>query len=96
MAKKISQVVWADQALQDLSRIFQHIATHFGFESADRITHELVEQIGSLATLPRLGQPSELIAGCREIVVEGNQVYYQIIDEQILIRTIRPRGTKLD
>jgi plasmid stabilization system protein ParE len=90
---KNKPVIWAEQAKQDLERIFDHIAENFSIELALEKTTLIFDEIESLSGFPRKGSISDFFNEMRELVVEGNTVYYRNNEADIVIASIRPRRT---
>jgi addiction module RelE/StbE family toxin len=87
-------VRWSDQAKADLKAIHNYIArdsTHY----AKKVTHELVEKVGVLAELPRLGRvvPELGEDNVREIPAYSYRILYEIKtnDEIVILAVIHKR-----
>src|SRR5437016_1124971 len=90
---KNKPIVWAEQAKNDLEKIFDHIAEHFSIELAVKKTDQIIGEIESLSSFPRKGVISSHFNEIRELVVDSNTVYYRNNESDIVIATIRPRKT---
>ena len=86
-------VVWADQAKEDLERIFDHIAENFSIELAIQRTELIISEVDGLSRFPRKGSISLRFNEIRELIVESNTVYYRVNDADIVVASIRPRRT---
>ncbi len=93
---KNKPVIWSDQARVDLEKVFDHVSENFTFELAIKTTDRIVSEIGSLSAFPRKGAISKLYNEIRELIVEGNTVYYRNNELDIVIASIRPRRTNAD
>ena len=91
------KVLWTKKAEKNLLKIFKHIVKNFSFEIAEEKSHELQYLISMLSEFPNMGR---MIGGYfekRQLIVSENTVIYEIVlgpVPYILIRDIRPRGTK--
>jgi plasmid stabilization system protein ParE len=92
-SKPRKPVVWSSQARSDLERIFDHIETNFTFDLAVQKADQIIDLIEALSDFPRKGAISPNFSGIRELIVEGNTVYYRDNELDIVIASIRPRRT---
>lgn len=76
-----------------LGAIYDHVAEHFSHELAKTTAHRIHDAILNLKAHPLMGRPSELYPLLRELIVDGNVIYYQLMPDFIDIVAIRPRRT---
>ena len=93
MVKK--EIIWSRRTKEDLGLIWDHAAENFSVQKADEVTKGIVDQVGALSSFPRQGAISKDFFEIRELVVEGNVVFYRIMEERIVVAAIRPRRTNL-
>lgn len=92
MAQK--RIIYTDQAFNDLNRIVDHVANNFTQDLAIDIYKEIHSAINTLLKFPKMGKSSRTHHLQRELVVKKNTIYYSLQDDDIVITTIRPRGTE--
>lgn len=69
---------WRPQARQDLLDLIDYIADR-SLSAAEALHEEIEDKVGRLAEHPKLYRASELVEGCRELVVRSNYiVLYQV------------------
>jgi len=91
--KSHKPVVWTEQARKDLEKIFDHIADNFSIELAIRKTEQIFNEVESLGQFPRKGSISQRFNEIRELIVEGNTIYYRNNETDIVIASVRARKT---
>jgi plasmid stabilization system protein ParE len=84
-------VIWSDQAETDLKKIFDHIADNFSPQLAIEVSDRIIDEIGSLSLFPRKGAMSPRFNEIRELIVDGNTIYYRNNESEVVIASIRPR-----
>ena len=70
------------------------VPENFSQEKARDTIHSILEKISSLEKFSQVGKISTLSAFVRELVIEGNIIFYQTTDETIDIVFVKPRKTK--
>ena len=81
------KLVYTDEAIQDLKRLREFIATH-NPSAAGRIAAELVSKIELLPDFPRMGTPVEMAPvpdSIREMVFGKHVVRYSVHVSAIII-----------
>ena len=91
---KNKPVIWSFEAKRNLELIFEHIAKNFSFELAVEKIDLIMNEVELLSTFPRKGKISINFNEMRELVVEGNTIYYRNNETNIVIASVRPRRTK--
>jgi plasmid stabilization system protein ParE len=90
----MKKIVYSAEAVENLKKIYDHVEENFSEDKAKNIVLSILEKISSLEKFPQVGKISTLSALVRELVIEGNTVFYQITEETIDIVFIKPRKTK--
>ena len=90
----MKKIVYSAEAVENLKTIYNHVEENFSQEKAKNVIHSILEKISSLEKFPHAGKTSALSALVRELVVEGNTIFYQTTEETIDIVFIKPRKTK--
>ena len=91
---KNKPIVWSFEARDQLQSIFDHILENFSFDLAVEKTNLIMSEVESLAQFPRKGQISARFNEMRELIVEGNTIYYRNNETDIVIASVRPRRTR--
>lgn len=82
-------VIWAPQALADVSRITAYIAAENPV-AATRVARELLLAGDSLAMFPRRGRPSLALPGRRElVVVRPYVIVYRVLHDGETVDILR-------
>lgn len=92
--QKSKPIIWSFEAKRNLEQIFDHILENFSFELAEEKIEMILSEVESLSPFPRKGKISQHFNEMRELVVDGNVVYYRNNESDIVIASIRPRKTK--
>jgi addiction module RelE/StbE family toxin len=87
------EIKWSERANIDLGKIFDHVAENFNPNQALTAVNLILKKVENLTRFPRAGSVSPDFPEIRELVVQGNVVFYRITDKDIIIAAIRPRGT---
>ena len=85
------EIKWSEKAKSDLGKIFDHVAENFTVKKAAEITDLILEKAEKLSEFPRAGSVSIDFPEIREIIIEGNVIFYRITDKHVIIAAIRPR-----
>ncbi len=92
--KQNKPIFWSFEAKRNLEQIFDHVFQHFSFELAEETTEMIMREVETLSQFPRKGKISTHFNEMRELIVEGNTIYYRNNELDVVIASIRPRRTK--
>lgn len=90
----MKKIIFSRESQTNLYKLYDYLKTHFDSEFAKNTVNLVLEKIGNLKKFPYLGKTSEISGLVRELIVEGNAIYYQITDDSIEILYIKIRRTK--
>ncbi len=91
---KNKPVIWTFEARRNLELIFDPIVKNFSFDLAIEKTEMIMDEVETLSQFPRKGKISIHFNEMRELIVDGNTVYYRNNETDIVIASIRPRKNK--
>lgn len=86
-------VVWSFEAKRNFESIFNHICEHFSRELAIKRIDRILKEVEILSRFPRKGKISLHFNEIRELIVDGNTVYYRNNETEIVVASVRPRRT---
>ncbi len=87
------ELVYSSEALKNLKNIYDHVEKNFSESIASETISRILTNIEILLTYPQLGKTSEISPMLKELIIEGNIVFYQITDSTIDIVFIKVRKT---
>ncbi len=88
-------IVYSSESIENLKKIYDHVEKNFSAKKAQETIGVIFEKISNLKQHPFAGKTSLISELVRELLVEGNTVYYQVTVETIDIVYLKPRGTEL-
>jgi plasmid stabilization system protein ParE len=91
---KDKPIIWTFEARHNLELIFDHIVENFSFDLAIEKTEIIMDEVETLSQFPRKGKISVHFNEMRELVVDGNTIYYRNNEVNIVVASIRPRRTQ--
>ena len=89
------KLTYSRESISNLEQIYDYIKENFSRENAENVIHDIFAKISSLSEYPHLGKISEVSPFVRELIVEGNSIFYQITEQTIDIVFIKPRKSVL-
>lgn len=82
----------SQEAKADLNRIYLHGFEEFGENRADQYFRDFVERFELLAQQPKMYPVADDVAkGLRKSVCGRDTIYYEIVDQQVVIQFILGR-----
>ncbi len=76
----------SNAASADLDQLYLYGILNFGIDQANRYAQKLVECFANIANNPRaFREVSEIRPGYRRYVFKAHAIYFQIVDDKILV-----------
>ena len=89
MAK--TTVVWTDNAKEDLSEVGSYIAKDSLTRAVD-FTQRLFDSTAQLEDFPLSGPPCPEDPACRQLVLDGYRIIYEVTEKRIDVLTVISPG----
>ncbi len=89
------RVEWSNSALEDIESLFDYHAEHVSLWEADNLCKRLLRSTERLVEFPRLYEAaSQYGEGVRRISLAGQNVLYEIHDQEQLVKVLAVVGQR--
>ncbi|MBN9697306.1 MAG: type II toxin-antitoxin system RelE/ParE family toxin [Zoogloea sp.] len=84
------EIVWTDEALDDLEEILAYYHLNAGPVTADALQNRIVSEVESLRTFPQRIRESDRVPGARELIVRRLPyvVFVKVAPDSVIVLNV--------